>query len=296
MIRYPLIEARFQSTPWCATPAIIASVFRAFQRSSDGIPSAVQGIDPALPAPTRVSGAASSGTLSVQPLGTSTEERAVAVIPVFGVIGKYLSTMESMCGGFDLVSFERTLRAAANDKSISDIVLHFGTPGGSVHGVPEAASLIAQVGQHKAVYGFTDQQMCSAGMWLGSACTSLFCSDFASVGSVGVYLAWIDESKAMEAEGLELKLFKDGTFKASTLPGQLTTEAGQLLQAEVDAIGSAFRDFVRSSRASASGATVSDETMQGQTHLGRDAVSLGLVDGNCLSINDLLLDILSQYN
>jgi len=302
MIRYPLIEARFQRTAWCATPEIITAVYRAFRRPQgvEGVPSAQAVNGKARSKAYKVSNdartvlAGSGSLVTMAPNADMNDKKCVAVIPVFGVIGKYLSLSESLCGGFDLNEFEEELQEAANDPTVSDIVLHFGTPGGTITGVSEVAQLISQVCQKKSVYAFTDSEVCSAGYWMASACTGIFCSDFATIGSIGVYLAWIDEAKAMEDEGLELKLFKDGTFKACTLPGQLTAEAGQLLQAEVEAIGSAFRSQVRTSRSAATGVTVSDDTMQGQTFLGRDAVSLGLADGTYRCINDLLLDILSQ--
>ena len=294
MIRWPLIAAELQR-PWCATPAVIEAIGKAVRRKA-GIDSGSTEASSAksAPRPSASKVSAANGAMTTVSLQEESAEKAVAVIPVFGVIGKYLSYLETECGGFDLCGLERNLRRAEADPAVTHIVLHISSPGGTITGTAEAAQLIAQVNQTKPVFAYTDSQMCSAAYWLGCSGSAVFASEFATVGSIGVYLAWIDESKAMENEGLELKLFRDGTFKASTLPGQLTEEAGKMLQDEVDAIGSAFRSHVTASRKASSDTTVSVETMQGQTFFGQKAIDAGLVDGNYRSLHDLLLDILNQ--
>lgn len=295
MIRYPLIEAKLQGTAWCATPKIMRAMFTAIRNprpDAKSLADAVGGNSDERPQARKVFGA--RGAISVVSLSEPAPEGAVAVIPVHGIVAKYLSGMEASCGGFDLQAFERQLEQAAADASVTDIVLHINSPGGTITGVSEASQLISQVNATKPVFAFTDSEMCSAAYWLGVSGSGVFCSDLASIGSIGVYLAWIDESQAMEDAGLKLMLFKDGTLKASTLPGQLTDEAGQLLQAEVESIGATFRQAVRDGRKASSDATVSDETMQGQVFLGRDAVKVGLADGLYRSLNDLILNILSN--
>lgn len=293
MIRYHMIEAALRRTPWCATETTIQAIAKAVRRSP-GIDSARVSTEHPKTLPQACKMLAASGRLSTVGLADPSPEKCVAVIPVFGVIGKYLSWMESDCGGLDLVGFEKMLRQAEADSSVTDIVLHVGSPGGTITGVPEAAKLITQVNQTKPVFAYSDSEMCSAAYWLGCSGSGVFCSESATLGSIGVYLAWIDDSKAMETEGLELKLFKDGTFKASTLPGQLTEEAGNMLQAEVESIGAAFRAHVAGSRNASSGATVSVETMQGQTFRGQNAVEVGLADAVYRSLNDVVLELLTN--
>lgn len=294
MIRWPLIAAELQR-PWCATPAVIEAIGKSVRRKSgidSGDTQSATGSEAKLPSANKF--LAANGGLAKVALQEESSGQAVAVIPVFGVIGKYLSLTESECGGYDLTRLERHLRIAEADPQVSHIVLHISSPGGTITGTAEAAQLIAQVNATKPVYAYTDSQMCSAAYWLGCSGSAVFASDFATVGSIGVYLAWVDESKAMENDGLELKLFRDGTFKASTLPGQLTTEAAQMLQDEVNAIGAAFRAHVSASRKASSDATVSVDTMQGQTFFGKAALDAQLVDANYTSLHDLLLDILNQ--
>lgn len=292
-LRYPLIEARLQRTVWAATPDLIQTVARAVRRAQGGALGLVAGetLRAESESMQRVV-AASGGGRVMRVDAPQPDQQATAVIPVFGVMGKYLSSMEADCGdGYDLRTLERNLRAVAVDPSIAAIVLHIHSPGGSVTGVPEIAQLVAEISATKPVYAYTDSEMCSAAYWIGSACRAVFASPMASVASIGCYLAWIDESVAMEAAGLKLILIKDGDYKGATLPGQLTEEAGALLLAEVKAYGGAFRSDVSQWRKAASGIDVPESAMQGQVILARDAVALGLVDGLYRSLDDLLLDI-----
>lgn len=293
MIRYPLIESCLQRSVWCASPDVAHAIWQALRRArpvATTLPADAIG-NAARPTASRVSLA--SGGLATVSLSEPSAELSVAVIPVHGIIGKYMSEMEMDCGGgYDLQAFERSIQKAAADPSIGSIVLHINSPGGVITGVSEAAQLVAQINDSiKPVYAYTDSDMCSAAYWLGASGAGVFCSEMASVASIGVYLAWIDDSEAMAEAGFKLMLFRDGDLKAATLPGQLSDEAGQLLQDEVVAIGTAFRTWVRERRA-ANDAQVPDSAMRGQAMLGSEALKVGLVDGHYRSLNDLLLDIL----
>jgi len=303
-MRYPLILGHLMSRPWAMRPdtmrafAQILHAAEMGQRSSvpllgangEGAKPEVQGM--------RWARKSARGSVEMEYVSPTQRKegsptKAVAVIPMHGIIAKYVD--RGACdSSFDLQDFDRDLSAAANDPNITQIVIHAHSPGGSCTGVAETANRIAQVADDvKPVYLYTDSDCCSAAYWQAASCTNIFASEMACVGSIGVYLAWIDQARWMEAQGYDLKLFKAGTFKAATLPGQLTDEAGQLLQAEVDAIAQTFYGWVGERRARA-GVAVDQATMQGQTFLGRDALAVGLVDGLYNGLNELLNDLLNS--
>jgi ClpP class serine protease len=291
---HPLIEARLQRTVWGVAPEMLHTFFAAIRRPGPmvlGVPVDAEAKMQARS--TRYAAATQGGSIIMQDKPSQTEP-VVAVIPVFGVVGKYLSGFDAECGGgFDLERFTRSLRAAIADPQVSAVVLHIHSPGGSVGGVREAAQLIAELKAVKPIYAYTDTETYSAAYWLAAACTAILASPMAGVASIGCYLAWIDDSAAMEAGGLKLVVIKDGDYKASTLPGQLTEEAAAMLLAEVKAFGGAFREDVVQWRREASGLDVPESAMQGQSILARDAVDLGLVDGHYRSLEDLLIDLTS---
>jgi len=211
----------------------------------------------------------------------------VAVVNVAGVILPKASLLERTCGAFSLAEFKNEMASLLKNPSIETIILNIDSPGGVVTGLPEAAKFLAKVADEKNLVAFTDGQMCSAAYWLGCQASTLFATASSEVGSIGVYCAHIDQTRAMELEGLKVDLFKGGKHKAMGFPGiPLTEEERGIIQAGVDKTYSQFKQAVLANR------NVDDETMQGLTYDGDEALDLGLID----SIEDDLTKLIQFYN
>lgn len=279
MTPYPRIAAALVSARWCITPTAFAAIRSTFERACAAAGSPVRAgmYDTPRPEP--------------EPEPEAELQAGIMVIPVHGICARYLSAMETDCGGLDLNDTEEELREAMADSRVQGIVLHFNSPGGTVTGIPELAALIRQIGETKPVVAFTDAQCCSAAYWLATACDSIVVTPTAEVGSIGVYSALVDESAAWAQEGLKLELMKAGKHKAMGIPGlPLAPEDRALIQAEVDAIYAMFTTDVVANRAR-NGAQVAEETMQGQTFMGGSAVAAGLADRVVGSLTDLLVEL-----
>jgi protease-4 len=275
MTPYPRIAAALLSARWCITPAALAAIRNTFEAACAGRLRA----DEHMPMP---------GQPDDYEEAEPVMDKGILVVPVHGVCARYLSAMETDCGGLDLNDTEKTLREAQADPRVQGIVLHFNSPGGTVTGIPELASLIRTISETKPVIAFTDAQCCSAAYWLASACDSIVVTPTADVGSIGVYSALVDESAAWAQEGYKLELMKAGKHKAMGIPGlPLAPEDRALIQAEVDSIYAMFTADVVANRAR-NGATVAEDTMQGQTFMGGTAVAVGLADRVVGSLTDLL--------
>jgi|LakMenE01Jun11ns_1017448.scaffolds.fasta_scaffold9947607_3 protease-4 len=275
MTPYPRIAAALLSARWCITPAALAAIRNTFEAACAGRLRA----DEHMPMPGQPEDYEEAAPVMAE---------GILVVPVHGVCARYLSAMETDCGGLDLNDTEKTLREAQADPRVQGIVLHFNSPGGTVTGIPELASLIRTISETKPVIAFTDAQCCSAAYWLASACDSIVVTPTADVGSIGVYSALVDESAAWAQEGYKLELMKAGKHKAMGIPGlPLAPEDRALIQAEVDSIYAMFTADVVANRAR-NGATVAEDTMQGQTFMGGTAVAVGLADRVVGSLTDLL--------
>lgn len=275
MTPYPRIAAALISARWCITPAALAAIRNTFEAACAGRLRA----DEHMPMPGQPDDYEEAEPVMAE---------GILVVPVHGVCARYLSAMETDCGGLDLNDTEATLRAAREDPRVQGIVLHFNSPGGTVTGIPELASLIRTISETKPIIAFTDAQCCSAAYWLASACDSIVVTPTADVGSIGVYSALVDESAAWAQEGYKLELMKAGKHKAMGIPGlPLAPEDRALIQAEVDSIYAMFTADVVANRAR-NGAQVAEETMQGQTFMGGTAVAVGLADRVVGSLTDLL--------
>ena len=271
MTPYPRIATALATARWCITPAALAGIRSTFEAACLRGPRAADDYEDAAPEPPEPEFMA-----------------GIMVIPVHGICARYLSQMETDCGGLDLNHTEQALRMASADPRVTGIVLHFNSPGGTVNGIPELADLIAEINAAKGIVAFTDAQCCSAAYWLASACGEIVVTPSAEVGSIGVYSALVDESAAWAQNGYKLELMKAGQHKAMGIPGlPLAPEDRALIQADVDAIYAMFTSDVVAGRARA-GASVSLETMQGQSFMGGVAVANGLADRTVGSLTALL--------
>ena len=103
------------------------------------------------------------------------------------------------------------------------------------------------------------------------------------LGSIGVYVALLDESRSLEMNGYKVELIKAGKYKAMGASFQpLTGEERTMLQQTVDSIHADFKAAVKSGRRDKTQAgghqTVSDSAMEGQTFRGAEALTQRLCD------------------
>jgi ClpP class serine protease len=124
-------------------------------------------------------------------------------------------------------------------------------------------------------------------MWLMSQCDEVYVSGSSTVGSIGVYIPVLDESKAYSEEGYEMKLLKSGWAKGAGYPGtKMSPEQEKLFLDDVAETHVWFISHVKRKRTLAK-----DEDMQGQCWSGRKAAAKMLVTGIKDTLDDLLKHI-----
>lgn len=207
---------------------------------------------------------------------------SIGVIPVVGVIGKGLSPLEKMMGAVDVNELSDALDAFAMNPEVEKIALQVSSPGGTVTGVEELANKVRGIG--KPTLAYTDSEMASAAYWIASAADRVVASPSSTVGSIGVYMAIPDYSKAAEMAGIKMVVVKSGKFKGAGIEGTSLDE-GQLanLQESVDTIHADFKAAVNMKRK-----MVKAESMEGQVFSGKQAAANGLVTGLADSFNAAL--------
>lgn len=196
----------------------------------------------------------------------------VAHIPIGGVIGRGLGAMEKGSGAVDVGDIENEINQAEADKSVRSIIFDIDSPGGMVAGTPELAGRIATMRKPKYAYV---NLAASGAYWLASSTDGIFGTPTSEVGGIGVYMPWIDRTKAFEQRGLKVEMIKAGRLKGLGFPGTSLTESQRAyLQERVDEIYGMFTSHVISNRGN-----ISAESMQGQTFMAGNAMKLGLMDG-----------------
>jgi signal peptide peptidase SppA len=197
-------------------------------------------------------------------------------VATISITGPLLPTTDEfdrvMLGATSLDEVRSTVESAAADPSVTSIVLNIDSPGGTVRGTPEAADAIYEAAKIKPVRAHTSGTMASAAYWLGSQATSVSMTRSASVGSIGVMVPHIDQSKRAEMLGVKVELFTTGKFKAAGFPGTSLTESQrELIQERIDQVFGEFKSAV-----TRQGRKIPAEAMQGQSFYGPQAESLGL--------------------
>jgi ClpP class serine protease len=171
---------------------------------------------------------------------------STAILPIRGMLGKHLSTLEMWCGASDYAIISKQAANIAEDDRITDVIFHIDSPGGNCVGNIECARALLSLSDKKSTIAYTDTQACSAAFCLASAAEMIIAAPSAIVGSVSTYCAYLDESRAYEMEGLEVKLFRSGEVKGAGYPGKPWTDAeGAAMQEVVNSFSAQFKGFVR---------------------------------------------------
>ncbi|WP_316150443.1 signal peptide peptidase SppA [Cupriavidus sp. BIC8F] len=172
---------------------------------------------------------------------------AIAVIPVHGAIVQRASQIDICEGGTSTQQISAALADAMADDTVAQILLDIDSPGGSVYGVQEIAAEIAQA--KKPVVAVANSLAASAAYWIGSAASEFFVTPGGEVGSIGVWMAHQDWSKALDEAGVKTTLVSAGKFKVEGNPYQpLDADAQAFMQSRVDDYYAAFTRGVAKGR------------------------------------------------
>ena len=164
------------------------------------------------------------------------------------------------------------LREAGARDDIKAVFLEIDSPGGTVAGTPELAATVKSVNERKPVYAFSSGLMASAAYWVASQARAIYATPSAQVGSIGVVQAVIDDTAALDAEGIKVEVFSVGKYKAMGAPGTpLTDDQRNLIRSNLAEIAQEFHAAVL-----ARGRAIPADAMEGQTFSGRQAQRVNL--------------------
>lgn len=268
-MRSMLFLSRVLNTPWAMDPAAMAA-FAAILGHGYAHRLGVSAED------LGVQAAAAPARSSPQP-----RQGNIAVVNVFGPIMQRASQFGPCESGAAAEDIDAALSAAIADETVSQVIMRFDTPGGSVFGIQELGDRIRALRAKKPIIGMADSLCASAGYWLMAQCTEAHVTPGGLVGSIGVYSAHEDVSKALDAAGIKVELISAGRYKVEGNPFEpLGEEARGSMQAQVNHYAEMFH------KAIAKGRGVPVEQVRSGMGEGRclqaeAAVAAGLVDSVC---------------
>jgi signal peptide peptidase SppA len=264
-MKYQRISSYVASTLWAIHPSKLAEVLAVLAFRAAGHEFSEAEIEARIGARTAAAPTASA-------------RGAVAVIPIRGVIAHRMGAMDDTSGGTSCERIGAMIDQAAADPGIGTIVYDLDSPGGTVPGIQELAAKMFALRGQKIQIAQVNSLAASAAYWLASQCDERVCMPSGTAGSIGVYTAFEDLSKALEKEGISVELISAGKYKVEGSPfSPLSPEARAVKQAGVDAAYAQFTADV------GRGLGVSAKAIQGGYGEGRalgakDALAAGLID------------------
>ena len=268
-----LLISEFLTTPWALMPDRLQAMTAVLTRWSSDEPLSDETLfqvnaDRVLRDTRKQFAAASAGS-------------GIAVLPLYGVVTQRGNMVDDISGpgSTSTQKFTSALRNVLADDTVGQILIDIDSPGGSVYGVAELASEIVKARAQKPVVAVANSLAASAAYWIGCSAGEFYVTPGGEVGSIGVWQAHFDYSKALEEEGVKPTLISAGKFKVEGNPYvPLDPEAQAFMQSRVDDYYNAFIKAVAKGRG-VSVADVRDGMGEGRV-LGADAaLAANMVDG-----------------
>jgi signal peptide peptidase SppA len=232
------------------------------------LPGEHAGISSALAAAAQVKGAKSTG-LPLQMVGSS------AVVSITG----YMIDGPSWLAEYGFAVTRDIIKAvdiAANDRSVSEIIILTKSPGGSTSGMADLGDAIARATAIKPTRGAVQGLAASAAYYAIANTTRISAGRMDIVGSIGTYAVLVDTSEAYKMAGYKPILVTSGGVKGSGADGVVTPELIESVQKMVDSLTNDFVSTV------ASGRKLSFQQAQavatGDIWTGTEAMTNGLID------------------
>ena len=276
-----LLLSEFLTTPWALMPERLQAMSGILTRWSAAEPPSEETLfqvntDRVLRDSRKQMAAASAGS-------------GIAVLPLYGVVTQRGNMVDDISGpgSTSTQQFAAVLRQMLADDTVGQILIDIDSPGGSVYGVAELASEIVKARAQKPVIAVANSLAASAAYWLGCSASEFYVTPGGEVGSIGVWQAHFDYSKALEEDGVKPTLISAGKFKVEGNPYvPLDEQAQAFMQSRVDDYYNAFVEAVAIGR----GVSVNDvRTGMGEGRvLGAEAaMAQNMVDG-IASFDDVL--------
>lgn len=253
-----------QVTPWAILPSKLAEIRHFLWSRVNGIEASAEDRE--------------SMIKKAEDRQRSVRHGSVAVMNVYGTISQRMNMLMAMSGGTSTELLGKEINTAVADPDVSAILLNVDSPGGTVTGLPELHSLILDARDKKTIAASVNPMSASAAYWITSAASEISITPSGEAGSVGVFSMHVDESVALEQEGVKVSLIHAGKFKVEGNPFEpLNEEARGAIQADVDKFYNMFVKDVAKGRG-ISVKDVREKFGEGRMLLAKDALAAGMVD------------------
>lgn len=206
----------------------------------------------------------------------SSAASGIAVVGIAGSLVRRNIGVDAQSGLMSYLDIAQNLEMAANDPSVSGILLDIDSPGGEAGGVFELAQRIREINAIKPVWALACDSAFSAAYAIACAASRVLVTQTSGLGSIGVIAMHVDQTARDAQQGYRFTAVTAGEFKDDLSPHEaLNKGANTRLQAEVDRLYGLFVDHVASMRAMAPQAV---RSTQAACYFGPESIDIGLAD------------------
>lgn len=178
----------------------------------------------------------------------------IAVLPVFGDIISYpgankdgMTTAEDLPPSVNPDDVDSFLQSAEADENILGILAEIDSSGGSGTAGEAIASRLKR--STVPVVASVRESANSAGYMIATGADTIIASPFSDVGSIGITMSYLDNTRQNEDAGLEFISLASGKFKDSGAPDKpLTAEERTLFERDLKVWHDAFVKVVSENR------------------------------------------------
>lgn len=206
------------------------------------------------------------------------QDLGVATLSIDGPLSYRPVTMFGMdCGGTSYTQLKEDFTYLV-ENGAKTIAFMCDSPGGEAHGLFPTAQYMRDLANANGVkiLSFVDGMSASAGYGLTSIADEIIVSPGSEVGSIGVVVRLMNDSKALEKEGYERSFVHAGSSKVPYAEdGSFRPDFINDIQSKVDSLYVEFVEFVATQR---NLSTDSVKSTEARTFLPKEAMALGLID------------------
>lgn len=203
----------------------------------------------------------------------------VGLVRVVGPLGQ--RGQLQLCGaidGYDWVTAR--LASALSASSVEAVVMVIDSPGGDGAGLAEAVGRMRAMCEaaDKPCLAYVDEMAASAAYWIAAGvCDAVYLPSTGRVGSIGAIAVHVDESAALEAEGLKVTIVRSPEGKAAGMPLEPLGDTGR---ARIERAVSELADGFVAAMADRRGVSKARlRALDADMLTGADAVRARLADG-----------------
>lgn len=204
-------------------------------------------------------------------------ENNLGVIHISGPLTNKSTGWEALCGGTSYESIKEDFETLL-EEGVKTVAFMVESGGGEAYGMMDTGNYLRKLADQNGVriISYVDGLSASAAYGLTAISDEVISNKNSEIGSVGVLIRLMNDSKALEMKGYERTFISAGTEKIPFAEdGSFRKEFLDDLQYKVDTLYKDFTEYVAEHR------NLSVEAVrntQANTFLAEDAIALGLAD------------------